>query len=125
MTRFLMALVLGVMPLLAICAEPTGGGDEPLLMQGKRELYQRVLAVPGARLATEAGGQGRKAVIPFTAFYVYARSTPGGTEWLEVGTDRHGARAGWLPLDSPRRGRGSDGRRTRGRGHACFDSCHG
>ena len=100
MTRFLMVLVLSVMPLLAISAEPAGGGDEPLLMKGKRELYQRVLAVPGAHLATEAGGQGREAVIPFTAFYVYARRTSGGTEWVEVGTDRHGARTGWLPLAS-------------------------
>jgi len=95
-----MVLVLGMMPLLAICAEQPGGGTEPLLMKGKHELYQRVLAVPGARIATEAGGQGRKAVVPFTAFYVYARRTQGGTEWLEVGTDRHGTRTGWLPLAS-------------------------
>lgn len=100
MTRFLMVIVLGMTPLLAICAEPAGGGDEPLLMKGKHELYQRVLAVPGARMATEAGGQGREEVIPFTAFYVYARHTPGDKEWVEVGTDRHGARAGWLPLAS-------------------------
>ena len=39
-------------------------------------------------------------MVPFTAFYVYARRTLGGTEWLEVGTDRHGTRAGWLPLVS-------------------------
>jgi hypothetical protein len=95
-----MLLVLGVTPLLAICAEPAAGGGEPLLMEGKRTLYQRVLAVPGARLAAEAGGQGREAVVPFTAFYVYARRALGGTEWLEVGTDRHGVRAGWLPLAS-------------------------
>ena len=100
MTRFLMVLVLGMAPLLAICAEPVGGGDDPLLMKGKSKLYQRVLVVPGARMATEAGGQGREEVTPFTAFYVYARDTSGGKEWLEVGTDRHGARAGWLPLAS-------------------------
>jgi serine/threonine-protein kinase PpkA len=100
MTRFLLVLVLGMTPLLAICAEPAGNGSEPLLMKGKQDLYQRVLAVPGARLATEAGGQGREAVVPFTAFYVYARRTLDGTEWLEVGTDRHGTRAGWLPLAS-------------------------
>jgi hypothetical protein len=100
MTRFLMVLVLCMTPLLAICAEPANGGDEPLLMKGKRELYQRVLAVPGARIASKAGEEGQKAVIPFTAFYVYARRTLGDTEWLEVGTDRHGTRAGWLPLAS-------------------------
>ena len=100
MIRFLMVLVLGMTPLLAICAEPAGGGDEPLLMKGKRELYQRVLAVPGARMATEAGGHGSEEVTPFTAFYVYARRTLDGTKWVEVGTGRHGTRAGWLPLVS-------------------------
>ena len=100
MTRFFMLLVLGLAPLAVLCAKPAAGVDEPLLMEGKRELYQRVLAVPGARMAAEAGGEGREAVTPFTAFYVYARRKLGGTEWVEVGTDRHGSRAGWLPLNS-------------------------
>ena len=95
-----MMLVLGMAPLLAICANPVAGGDEPLLMEGKRELYQRVLSVPGARMATKAGGEGHEVVTPFTAFYVYSRRMLGGTEWVEVGADRHGNRAGWLPLDS-------------------------
>ncbi|MGD8934771.1 MAG: VWA domain-containing protein, partial [Gammaproteobacteria bacterium] len=100
MTRFFMVFVLGMAPLLTFYAEPAAGGDEPLLMEGKRELYQRVLAVPGARMATEAGGKGYEDVIPFTAFYVYSRRLLGDTEWVEVGTDRHGTRAGWLPLGS-------------------------
>jgi serine/threonine-protein kinase PpkA len=100
MKKFLMVLMLGMMPLMAISAEPADGGKKPLLMKGKHELYQRVLSVPGARMATKAGGQGREAVVPFTAFYVYARRTVAGTQWLELGTDRHGARAGWLPLAS-------------------------
>ncbi len=100
MTRFFMVLVLGMAPLLAICANPVAGGDEPLLMEGKRELYQRVLAVPGARMATKAGAEGHEAVTPFTAFYVYSRRMLDGAEWVEVGTDRHGSRAGWLRLDS-------------------------
>ena len=97
MTRFFMVLVLAMAPLLAVCAKPAAGADEPLLIEGKRELYQRVLAVPGARMANEAGGEGHEAVTPFTAFYVYTRRTVDGTEWVELGTDRHGARAGWLP----------------------------
>ncbi|MGD2053184.1 MAG: vWA domain-containing protein [Gammaproteobacteria bacterium] len=100
MTRFFMVLVLGMAPLLAICAKPAAGGNEPLLMEGKRELYQRVLAIPGARMASEAGAEGHAAVTPFTAFYVYSRRMRGGTEWVEVGTDRHGTRAGWLPIGS-------------------------
>ena len=100
MTRFFMVLMLAMAPLLAICAKPATGGNEPLLIEGKRQLYQRVLAVPGARMATEAGTAGHEAVTPFTAFYVYSRRMLGSVEWLEVGTDRHGTRAGWLPLDS-------------------------
>ena len=100
MTRFFMVLVLGMAPLLATSAEPAADGNEPLLIEGKRELYQRVLAVPGARMAPAAGGAGRKAVTPFTAFYVYSRRTLNGRDWVELGTDRHGTRAGWLPLDS-------------------------
>jgi hypothetical protein len=95
-----MVLVLSMTPLLAICAQAAGGGDEPLLMEGKHTLYQRVLSVPNARMSTEAGGKGSDAVIPFTAFYVYARKTLGNSEWVEVGTDRHGTRTGWLPLAS-------------------------
>ena len=34
--------------------------------------------------------------MPFTALYVYTRREHDGSEWLEVGTDRHGSRAGWL-----------------------------
>jgi len=94
-----MVLVLAMAPLLTICAKPADSGDKPLLMEGKRELYQRVLTVPGARMATEAGGEGHEAVTPFTAYYVYSRRMLGGTEWVQVGTDRHGTRAGWLPLD--------------------------
>lgn len=66
---------------------------QPLLMPGKEALYQRVLAVPGARLATAAGSAGGRAVTPFTAYYVYARKDDG---WLQVGTDRHGKTDGWL-----------------------------
>jgi len=95
-----MVFVLGMAPLLAFYAVPAAGVDEPLLMEGKRELYQRVLAIPGARMATEAGGKGSAAVVPFTAFYVYSRRMLGDTDWVEVGTDRHGTRAGWLPVDS-------------------------
>jgi serine/threonine-protein kinase PpkA len=100
MKKFLMVFMLAMMPLMAICAETAAAGKEPLLMQGKRELYQRVLSVPGARMSTKAGVKGSEAVVPFTAYYVYARRTIDGTEWLQLGTDRHGSRAGWLPLAS-------------------------
>ena len=71
---------------------------KPLLMPGKQSLYQRVVAVPGARL-TQAprAGEAGKPVTPFTLFYVYDRRGEGDQAWLQVGLDAHGDIAGWLP----------------------------
>ncbi len=70
----------------------------PLLIEGKQTLYQRVLAIPQARMFPTAKDDGAgKDVIPFTAFYVYARKKVGKREWLKLGTDRHGTIAGWIP----------------------------
>jgi len=97
MKKLLLALIIVMLPLSEMTAGPIGGADRPLLMAGKHSLYQRVLSVPGARIASEPGGQVRTAVVPFTAFYVYARREQGGREWLDLGMDRYGRRAGWLP----------------------------
>jgi len=67
----------------------------PLLMPGKHALYQRVLAIPGSRLHAKPGDTG-KPVTPFTAYYVYARTPKGDSEWLQVGTGRYGKTNGWL-----------------------------
>jgi serine/threonine-protein kinase PpkA len=97
MKNYWLALLVAVMPLMTMAAEPGEGIDKPLLITGKHSLFQRVLAVPGARLSTRPGAKGTDPVTPFTAFYVYARRSQGDTTWLQVGTDVHGNRAGWLP----------------------------
>jgi hypothetical protein len=71
--------------------------DRPLLIPGKQALFQRVLAVPGARLHAAPGGTAGDEVTPFTAFYVYSRESLDGAQWLQIGTDRHGGTTGWLP----------------------------
>ena len=73
----------------------------PLTVEGKRALYQRVIAVPGAGLAETAGAAAVRAqpVTPFTVFYVYARSIANNREWLHVGLDSLGDVRGWLPAD--------------------------
>ena len=97
MKTMLLALVIILVPVPGLTAAPAGGVDRPLLMEGKRSLYQRVLSVPGAQLFATPGAQQGAAVEPFTAFYVYTRRAHAGSDWVEVGTDRHGGRAGWLP----------------------------
>jgi hypothetical protein len=69
--------------------------DQPLLMDGKQSLFQRVLSVPGARIHATAGGAAGDEVVPFTAYYVYARRD----DWIQVGTGRHGETDGWLRSD--------------------------
>jgi serine/threonine-protein kinase PpkA len=100
MTKYWPLLLVAVMPLSTPAAEAGGGADKPLLIAGKHTLYQRVLAVPGARLSARPGAPGTDPVTPFTAYYVYARRNEGDEAWLQVGTDVHGNRAGWLPAAS-------------------------
>ncbi len=70
---------------------------KPLLMEGKRSLFQRVLTKPGATLHEAPGAKGQgKPVMPFTAFYVYARKAENGQNWVQVGADIHGSRQGWI-----------------------------
>ncbi|HIE56502.1 MAG TPA: VWA domain-containing protein [Chromatiaceae bacterium] len=96
MTLFRRMLALSLVTLLATVALATP--EQPLLMPGKRALYQRVLAIPGATLADQPGDQETRAeVTPFSAFYVYERRQHDGKEWLLVGSDRHGNLSGWLP----------------------------
>ena len=71
----------------------------PLLMEGKRSLYQRVLTRPGAVLQTrpEASAQG-ETIAPFRMFYVYARQAGiDGQTWLQLGNDTRGDLSGWVP----------------------------
>ena len=73
----------------------------PLTVEGKRALYQRVIAVPGAGLVESAGDTSGpvQPVTPFTVFYVYARENTGGAQWLQVGLDSAGDLRGWLPAE--------------------------
>lgn len=76
-------------------------GNRPLTLEGKSVLFQRVIAVPGARLADEPGADSarERVVTPFTVYYVYERQTAAGREWLRVGTDSDGRVEGWLPAE--------------------------
>lgn len=83
-------LIMGfVMPILA-------AGDKPLLIEGKKTLYQRLLAKPGAKMFSSPGKGKSEPVIPFTAFYVYSRAEVAGVTWVQVGYDTNGKKGGWI-----------------------------
>ncbi|TBV01107.1 serine/threonine-protein kinase [Phytopseudomonas dryadis] len=76
------------------------GGQRPLLMSGKKTLFQRVLTKPGAQLVDAAGASGGKEVPAFSVFYVYARQEVNGQPWVQVGAASDGRRDGWMPADT-------------------------
>ena len=93
-----MKRLIALVALFLMAAAPLlEAATQPLLMPGKKSLYQRVLAVPGARLAKAPKAGGGEPVKPFTLFYVYDRRGEGQDQWLQVGLDAHGQIAGWLP----------------------------
>jgi hypothetical protein len=90
----------------AACAVLIGGlicataseARQPLLMEGKKTLFQRVLTRPGALLVPEPGEPAGVPVPPLSIFYVYDRVTGAdGEEWLELGANSAGLVRGWAP----------------------------
>ncbi len=78
-------------------AEVAADGKRPLLMAGKKTLFQRVLSKPGAQLLGEPGGSALGEPLPaFTVAYVYERREQGGQSWLRVGVSSDGRSDGWL-----------------------------
>jgi hypothetical protein len=67
--------------------------EKPLLMEGKKTLYQRVLTVPQAKLHTQPDENSEATeIVPFSVYYVYKRQQ----NWLQVGVDSFGNKAGWV-----------------------------
>ncbi|AKX46203.1 serine/threonine protein kinase [Thiopseudomonas alkaliphila] len=91
-----LTLALGLI-LSSLIAAPVVAADKPLLQEGKKTLYQRVLTNPSCTLASNAGETSGTAQPAFSRFYVYQREQAAGSEWLKVGPDSFGKTVGWLP----------------------------
>src|SRR5262245_21558475 len=91
-----MAVALVALAGAAVAQQNPAGPRGPLLMEGKKTLFQRVLTRPEAKPYDKPGGTAGNVLPPMTALYVYARQTAGGTEWLEVGGGSDGKTIGWL-----------------------------
>ncbi|MCK3865224.1 serine/threonine-protein kinase [Pseudomonas sp. B329] len=89
------AVVPTVTPPVAVAA--VDGGQRPLLMAGKKTLFQRVLSKPGAQLSADAGSAPGKALPAFSVLYVYQRKEVDGSPWVRVGAATDGRSDGWLP----------------------------
>ncbi|MDO7895588.1 serine/threonine-protein kinase [Pseudomonas citrulli] len=78
-------------------ATEADGGQRPLLMAGKKTLFQRVLTKPGAKLADAPGAAPGKELPAFSVLYVYQRKEVEGSPWVRVGAATDGRSDGWLP----------------------------
>jgi hypothetical protein len=88
-----------ILLIVIICPTPLLGAakQSPLLMEGKKALYQRVLCKPGALFYKEIQQTEGEPATPFGAFYVYNRKVENGISWLKLGQNRHGKVTGWMP----------------------------
>ena len=84
-------------PTVASPVAEADGGQRPLLMAGKKTLFQRVLSKPGAKLSADAGSAPGKALPAFSVLYVYQRKDVDGSPWVRVGAATDGRSDGWLP----------------------------
>jgi serine/threonine-protein kinase PpkA len=67
--------------------------DRPLLMEGKKQLYQRVLVRDSVPKRDGPDGNAGAQVSPLSALYVYAREG----DWVQVGPSDAGGALFWLP----------------------------
>ena len=84
--------------LLGLAGGALAAPSEPLLMEGKSTLYQRVLTTPSCVLYPQTLGQGKGRKVPaFSQYYVYeAGVDSSGTPVLTVGPDATGTISGQL-----------------------------
>ncbi|RBH36578.1 serine/threonine protein kinase, partial [Pseudomonas sp. MWU13-2860] len=83
-------------PVEQALAADVDGGQRPLLMPGKKTLFQRVLSKPGASFSSAPGATPDKPVPAFSVLYVYQRKNLDGRSWLRLGAASDGRSAGWL-----------------------------
>ena len=96
--RAAVMLVLGLFcigPMAEVSAQQAA--RQPLLMEGRTALFQRVILRPGARLAERPDANAPAQPTPgFGVFYVYARQGSGADAWLEIGAAQDGRTQGWV-----------------------------
>lgn len=95
----LVAVASLIMVLDAVCWSVAAADRQPLLLEGKKTLFQRVITRPAAQLHSPTPDTAGNSVLPFSVFYVYGREKLAGIDWLEVGRSSQPPTAGWIRAD--------------------------
>ncbi|CAB1079813.1 serine/threonine protein kinase PpkA [Olavius algarvensis Delta 1 endosymbiont] len=75
---------------------------KPLLIPGKRSIFQQVITHPGANLyasASQTSAILEARIKPFTVYYVYDRTSADDADWLKVGLSSNCEINGWVRGD--------------------------
>ncbi len=92
MGKIVIKILVGIV--LAVSLNIQADELKPLLMEGKKTLYQRVLSTPDARIYQQANDSSEFAeVVPFSVLYVYEKQDG----WIRVGYNSFGNIVGWVP----------------------------
>ncbi|QXH54103.1 serine/threonine-protein kinase [Pseudomonas fakonensis] len=85
-------------PVEPVAPPPVAASEDgrPLLMPGKKTLFQRVLSKPDAQLVAQPGDASGEPLPAFSVLYVYQRKDVDGQAWVQVGAASDGQRDGWL-----------------------------
>lgn len=78
--------------LLAVCAANMGQAREPLIMDGKDTLFERVLVREATQEFDSPDGAAGPDVLPLQTLFVYARDNG----WIQVGSDDEGTDLFWI-----------------------------
>ncbi|MEJ2171124.1 MAG: VWA domain-containing protein [Desulfobacterales bacterium] len=97
------AAIIGLTCLMLVWVEAAPAQKcKPLLIPGKRSIYQQVITHPGANLYAAASKSApilEARIKPFTVFYVYERTAADDTDWLHVGLSSSCELSGWVKED--------------------------
>lgn len=85
-------------PVEPVAPPPVAASEDgrPLLMPGKKTLFQRVLSKPEAQLVAQPSDASGEPLPAFSVLYVYQRKDVDGQAWVQVGAASDGQRDGWL-----------------------------
>ena len=96
MNMVIFAVSIALFANIGIFASTAAAQDKPLIMEGKQELYQRVLVRDRTPARNEPNGTEADDILPLTALFVYSRKEG----WVQVGTNDKGTNLFWLPKAS-------------------------